>query len=276
LDFRPALLLAAAGLSFSAVAADSQAPRITDVVFRDAVVDPRVAPGAFRLKVKFTDVGDDQTEATSSGLGSANFVLASPNGLQSVQAAPEFANKKATSGTVKVDMPGLGLYAEAGQWTFRYASITDLAGNTRVYSFLNPVPASGGIAPVVNETSDAGLPQLLQMKVKTSTVVTDETSTAKGSFKVQLSDDVSGAASLLILFYSESGAQRYVDVDLPTHDLEGKYELPFQLDDVGVDTGVWSLGETLLCDVVGNCSVYTRNQLVEMNGEDALGFEVVE
>jgi len=255
-------------------AADAQAPTIDAVEFRDSSIDPHVAPGSFRVKVSFTDLGDDMTTESGSGVAQISLTLSSPNGLQSTQVTADYADKK-TESSVKIDFPALDLYAEAGEWTIRLATITDRKGNVRSYSpQTTPVPVTGAISAVVNETSDGVQPSLLAFKVTTSSIKVNGDGDATGAVKVEVADDLSGAATLRMIFIGPGGATRLEDFDLSRRATDATFKLPFELSDVGESAGTWNVAEVDVCDVPGNCTIYGRSTLISLFGSSALSFTV--
>jgi hypothetical protein len=229
------------------------------------------SPASFDVSNSATVVtGTIQATDNSSGLKSAFLAFYSPSGNRRVDCLSSQGSFSGTllSGTFTCQAV-FPRYIETGQWSLRFLSITDWAGNTATYSQAQLAAMGLPAALSLAGTADLSPPSLASYSFSPAAInISGSPVTVTGS--ITATDNLSGLYLAYIAFYSPSGQQRVDCYGTPGDPssgspLNGTYSCSGSFD-VGAENGQWRVHFIELRDRVDNARYYTTNELA------ALGF----
>ena len=240
-------------------ASDSQAPEIS--AFNLVESELTIETGMEMLTFDLT-VTDD-----TSGISWAEVILRSPSG-QTVVAGLYGGSLGELAHSLSLRSAAFGKFAEAGIWSIYYATVGDLAGNTRSYwpDELNVLTDSTQII-INNASSDTQAAEISAFNI-IENEITIETGLEMVTFDLTVTDDISGIDYVHVSLRSPSGlligATSYgQSLGGLTHTLSMESHAFGEFS----EEGTWSIDSVSIYDMAGNYNSYSLMKL------ETLGFD---
>lgn len=232
-------------------AVDSTPPVLTAFSFNNSI---NTTSSSADVTVNFTATDAGNNGGLASGVASVSVTFQSPSGgtTQSGQATTTPA--ASVTGTLTITFPKL---SEAGTWTITKVIVTDQANNTLILGPSDLTSLNFPTTLTVTSATDTTAPTLTGFSF-TPSVISSNGSPVNASFTV--TDDLSGANYVAVLFASPSGIQQQSGASSFTAALSKAGTIPLNFPS-GTELGNWSVAFVFLSDAQGNTRTYTAANL---------------
>ena len=223
-------------------AVDTTPPNLTSFTFTGSI-NTTSASADVTVNFTATDAGDMGGQA--SGVASVEVDFLSPSGGTNRGTLKNVTPGASVTDTLTITFPKL---SEAGTWKISNVIVSDQANNTLVLT-ADDLVARGFLTDlIVTSANDTTAPTLTGFSFAPATITT---AGSPVTVSYAVTDDISGANNVSVLFVSPSGTQQQSGSAsfLPATSASGTIALNFPS---GTEQGVWTVSFVLLSDAQGN------------------------
>lgn len=228
-------------------AVDTTPPNLTAFTFNGSINTTSASDDVI-VNFSATDAGD--MGGAASGVASVYVGFQSPSGGTNRGTLSTFAPAASKTGTLTITFPKL---SEAGTWQISNVIVSDQANNTRVLDAAAIAALNFSTGLTVTSANDTTAPTLTGFSFAPPAITT---SGGPVTVSYAVTDDISGANNVSVLFLSPSGTQQQSGSASFTANTSASGTIPLTFPS-GTEQGLWSVSFVLLSDAQGNTRTCT-------------------